>query len=431
MFRLAFIVVAVVLLAAVGGSLRPGVSTAGATEVDLDTYRQNNSHPITATGPTLDNGTTYVITVTGTWSYWFAQDWQTYGTCAGSAPDDMPMFPSPGTTNGLVGDDAAWHFAGPQGGLSDCGTPPVEGPSLEVSLDDGSTFDDLQVIDPGTAPNPSHTYHMLVIGQGQGIAFRFYDEKTVDNYGIVKFTVQPFELTWGDNDCSGQITPADALETALHMAGVDPVIQSCPAIGQTLPTASFGERTWGDLDCSGQFDAPDILLILEDAAGLPPANLQDCPALGIIVALTDATPTATPPSNPVSVEVGKLADGDDDGGAFSNSETVSPGSQVTYLVTIDNDSDVPVTIESLVDDTYPDVDCETDQAGAAIGAALAPDDGDGPGVIDGGADEVQCTFVETAPGDAGVQVTDTVTATVTDGVGHDASDHDDATITTS
>jgi hypothetical protein len=147
-----------------------------------------------------------------------------------------------------------------------------------------------------------------------------------------------------------------------------------------------------------------------------------------------ATPEPTGSSGTLRVDVGKLADGDDDGGTFSNGEVVTPGSDVTYLVTIDNDSDVPVTVSSLVDDTYSDITCETDAGGDVIGAVLAPDDGDadgGPGVFDHGADEIQCTFQVSAPIDSGVPVTDRITGTVENEAGDTASDHDDATITTS
>jgi hypothetical protein len=284
--RRALIIAGLAAVVIVALSLRPGASVAGATEVQLDTYRANNSHPIVATGPVLQSGQPYTITIVGSFSYWFAVDWQTYGACNGSTPENMPVFPSPGTTNGKVGDDAAWHFAGPKGGLSDCSGPfPVAGSSLGISLNGGSTTSDLVVDDPGTAPDPSHTYHYSVVGQGKTVVFNFDDSKTVDNYGILKFTIEPTPLTWGDNNCLGGITALDALPTLLHKSGLDPQGTSCPAIGQTLHTASFGDRIWGDLDCSGYFDAPDVLLILRYVAGLPPANLQDCPALGIEIAL--------------------------------------------------------------------------------------------------------------------------------------------------
>lgn len=148
------------------------------------------------------------------------------------------------------------------------------------------------------------------------------------------------------------------------------------------------------------------------------------------------TPTPTPSgaATPFRIDVGKLAEGDDQGGTYSNGEIVTPGSEVTYLITIDNDADVPVTITSLIDDVYADIVCESDEGGDVIGAILAPDDGDaeaGPGSFDGGADEIQCTFVALAPAESGVTVTDRVTGTAEDDNGSTASDFDDATITTS
>ncbi len=147
------------------------------------------------------------------------------------------------------------------------------------------------------------------------------------------------------------------------------------------------------------------------------------------------SPTATStPGAALRVDVGKLAEGDDAGGTYSNGEIVSPGSEITYLISIDNDSDVPVTVISLIDDYYDDIVCETGDAGDVIGAVLAPDDGDaeaGPGTFDQGADELQCTFVVDAPDDSGAAVTDRVTVVVEDDDGNTASDFDDATISTS
>jgi hypothetical protein len=154
-----------------------------------------------------------------------------------------------------------------------------------------------------------------------------------------------------------------------------------------------------------------------------------------------STPTSTPlasvtptPSGIVKVEAGKLADGDDPGTTFSNNELVTPGSDVTYLVTIDNDTDAPVTVQSIVDDVYPNAVCRTEGGQSAIGAVLGADDGDavlGPGHLNGGVDEIHCLFTEPAPSGSGITLTDTVKVTVADQNGITASDQDGATIVTS
>ncbi len=131
----------------------------------------------------------------------------------------------------------------------------------------------------------------------------------------------------------------------------------------------------------------------------------------------------------MAVQVGNLADGDDPNPIFSNDEVVTPGSPVTYLITIDNDSPVEVTITSLLDDVYGAVTCLASGVDV-VGQTLAADDGDGNG-LDGGADEIQCTFTETAPGGSGEEVTDIITVVVQDADGNQASDTDPAKITTS
>ncbi len=129
------------------------------------------------------------------------------------------------------------------------------------------------------------------------------------------------------------------------------------------------------------------------------------------------------------MQVGKLAEGDDLDIIFSNDELVAPLSSVTYLITIDNDSPVEVTIISLLDDVYPGITCLASGVDV-VGQTLAADDGDGNG-LDGGADEIQCTFTMDAPAGSGVPVTDIITVVVEDADGNEASDSDPAKITTS
>jgi hypothetical protein len=149
------------------------------------------------------------------------------------------------------------------------------------------------------------------------------------------------------------------------------------------------------------------------------------------------TPTASPrgsgsptPKETVAAQVGKRADGDDSDAVFTNDELTTPGSTVTYLITIDNDSDVPVTISSLVDDTYDDIECLGTGGEDVIDSTLGPDDGDGAD-LDGGADQIQCTFTAKAPAASGKTVEDTITLKVKDEQGTSATDSDGASITTS
>lgn len=138
----------------------------------------------------------------------------------------------------------------------------------------------------------------------------------------------------------------------------------------------------------------------------------------------EETETPTPTGPTVAVQVGKLADGDDDDSVFSNDEITSPGSAVVYLITIDNDSDVPVTIESLADTLYPDAVCTPE----VTGIVLAPDDGDGPEFDVNGDDTIQCTITVTAPEDFTDPIVNEAIVIVSDEAGTVATDNDDATV---
>ncbi len=207
--------------------------------------------------------------------------------------------------------------------------------------------------------------------------------------------------------------------------------------GGEIAEASGTSVTWVP-DASGQFN---IILVVSDgerrfgqktlvevrggaAASVTPSPLQS-------FAPDTGTPTPTATGTPdVRVEVGKVADGDDADLVYSNTEIVTPGSDVTYLITIDNDSNVPVTIETLEDSLYSGVECKGPGDATVIGVVLAPDDGDGTGSIDGGADQVQCKFTKAAPGGSGVSVDNTITVVVKDEEGNSATDHDDTRVTT-
>ena len=142
-----------------------------------------------------------------------------------------------------------------------------------------------------------------------------------------------------------------------------------------------------------------------------------------------ATPTPTPTATPSAtaspaptpdnqrIEVGVRADTDGDG-TFTNDETVAPGGTVTYRVTFDNDFQVPVTVTDFLDPFNGPVTCLTSGGSNIIGLVIPPDDGDasaGPDILDGGADEIHCTYDSPAPAPPSAEpYVITVTGTVED-----------------
>jgi uncharacterized repeat protein (TIGR01451 family) len=80
-----------------------------------------------------------------------------------------------------------------------------------------------------------------------------------------------------------------------------------------------------------------------------------------------------------------------------------PGGDVTFTVVVTNTGDDTVTLESLIDDTYGDLD---GQGTCSVPQTM------GPG------DNYQCDFTATVSGSAGDMETSTVTATASDGFGN-------------
>ena len=267
--------ITVLVMAAVVDSPRASVAS---TEVDMDSYRADNSAILT-TGPVLASGHQYVITMSGTWSYWSPNYWPSHGTCG--ITDAMPQYPSPGTVNSVVGTDAVWGFAAPKSNGVCVKTYPHVSNNVQLSLDGGVTFGDPPVT-PGSAPAPDHTYHFTVTGQGKTVAFKIDDAKSTDNYGIVKAVIEqsatpsptstPSRLQ-GDLDCNQIVNAVDAFLAVRYRGGVALAAQPpCPRIALDV----IGGFPFADVDCSGDVAPPDLLKLLRYLLSLSVSQPDAC-----------------------------------------------------------------------------------------------------------------------------------------------------------
>jgi hypothetical protein len=99
----------------------------------------------------------------------------------------------------------------------------------------------------------------------------------------------------------------------------------------------------------------------------------------------------------------------------SPSDVAEPNGSVTYSVTVQNTSQIEMTLTSLVDDIYGDL--------SGKGSCVTPQTGFGPN------DSYTCTFSETVTGNAGDTITDTVAATGDAGPDGSTTGFDSATVT--
>ena len=146
-------------------------------------------------------------------------------------------------------------------------------------------------------------------------------------------------------------------------------------------------------------------------------------------------PTETPTPSVLPIQVGKRADWNEDdaedtglSSPYEDPEDAPDGGSITYRIVIDNDSDVDVTILSVVDDLYPGADCLDFNDDPVVAVTLAPDDGDAEGVNEKGDDAVVCYFTETVSGNSGDSITDKITVVVEDADGNTGSDFDTAKV---
>jgi hypothetical protein len=104
---------------------------------------------------------------------------------------------------------------------------------------------------------------------------------------------------WGDNDCSGVITVADAIRDFLAILFPEDVepITGCPEMGSTInaeePPAAValpqggGPLIWGDVHCTESIEETDALAVLYYLAGLPDLGHSGfCPDVGTAVTFT-------------------------------------------------------------------------------------------------------------------------------------------------
>lgn len=151
----------------------------------------------------------------------------------------------------------------------------------------------------------------------------------------------------------------------------------------------------------------------EDTAKVNTFSVSASDADGDVASDEDPTTVRSPDLFP-SIVVEKLVDAQGDGVFADSEEATNPDDDVTYQVTVTNDGPNTVTIDSYSDDIYgsPTV------SPALVGVALAP------------SDSVTVTFEGTAPSSFGAEKRNVFTVTASDADGDEATDSDDATVTT-
>jgi hypothetical protein len=145
----------------------------------------------------LTNGTIYLITISGTMTFWGNSYW----TSPIGNPESQPMFPSPGVPigdQGYVGCDWEYLFGYPRDDHPNLNTTLAAGAahlvSAGISLDNGVTFQDLTPVN-GQVYSADHVYRYLVWGQGKNAKFRVSDKGPhSDNYGRYWICVQAVTL---------------------------------------------------------------------------------------------------------------------------------------------------------------------------------------------------------------------------------------------
>jgi hypothetical protein len=154
----------------------------------LDSYSVHKAvAPVFTSDNALSSGQTYQVSVQGTYSAYNAalmapgqRGWTMCGT-----PIDAPLFPTPGVTNGRVGQDPAFIFATPEPGRG-CPAKDLRARRralLAFSTDGGTTWLTPTADGAPSTPTTDHTYTYTVTGAGQPLKIKIVDSNYADNYG--------------------------------------------------------------------------------------------------------------------------------------------------------------------------------------------------------------------------------------------------------
>jgi len=171
-------------------------SSAQAWAVEVETLSldtNGDSYPTVYSQSPLTNGSTYIITVEGTWSPWAASNWLDQVDPPAGPYEEAPMYSSNGGT-GRVGSDPFWNFACIYGlDYTGWSSLPVKS-SLRMSLDNGASW--VTSIRPtNDVYNPLHKYDVRVTGEGENMGFRIIDAEAYDNYGTLKIIISSEQLS--------------------------------------------------------------------------------------------------------------------------------------------------------------------------------------------------------------------------------------------
>jgi hypothetical protein len=161
--------------------------------LDSRTATTSTATPATE-GLSMDDGVRYVVTVEGTFSAYrpkymtaAARGWVLCGDPA------QALMPSPGAAVSPTGQDAEYVFARPQWHNCDPNfTFPhhygKKAPAIVIDNGDGTGFRHYAPL--GSGPSADHMYSYEVVGTGNPVHVELRDSQTMDNFGVLRITIQ-------------------------------------------------------------------------------------------------------------------------------------------------------------------------------------------------------------------------------------------------
>ena len=224
---LAAIVLAAIMLVPAGTSVAAANVTSEQLTLNAFSASSTGLAGPVSTDASLTSGTTYTVTVSGTYS--------AYASSLMNGGDGYHMCGTAvNTPDGFTGQDAAFIFAKPiEHQKETCPTIPFRHGNFVISTaGPNGPFTNLEPDGAPTEPTSDNTYTYTLTGAGEPASFAIRDSNTTDNYGALNITVSPAPTA---PISGGGATAGAPVDITL------PVISGTPQPGDTL---SCSTGTW-------------------------------------------------------------------------------------------------------------------------------------------------------------------------------------------
>ncbi|MEO8458276.1 MAG: CSLREA domain-containing protein [Chloroflexota bacterium] len=173
----------------------------------------------------------------------------------------------------LVDSNGEWTFNGPLSG------PNITATATDDGGDTSEFSSPFSLLPPSPTPSPTPTLSPTPTVTPTATP-------TSTNSGTATPTTAPFQVAWGDHNCSGNVDLVDAILNIRYAASLPTDTGDCPEMGAGVDIGNATLNKWGDFDCNGIVNTMDGLGVLLFFAEFTVPSAPQCPDPGETVSIS-------------------------------------------------------------------------------------------------------------------------------------------------